>query len=222
MSICLREKELCPVCIYSLGFKNLSWGTYTTNCWEQGRLICLLLMKNACEICSYYMEAGQPRPPVLPISHSHFPLFSSIVAKCEKLPSGHTNNALYWSLLRHDRASMWRLPASKKSYWMTSGSLALLQIDLWAVKDGQINIFCILDRIRISGTCIHLHIALTYHISIVSVAHFNRLGHSEGFLPLHPTLFQLFQSVLAVAWLCWFNRPNRNHTFCSDFFRLQP
>lgn len=42
------------------------------------------------------------------------------------------------------------------------------------MKDGQINIFCILDRIRVSGTCSHLHIALTYHISIVLVAHFNR------------------------------------------------
>lgn len=99
------------------------------------------------------------------------------------------------------------------------GSLALLQIDLWAVKDGQINIFCILDRIRISGTCSHLHIALTYHISIVFVAHFNRLGGSGGFLPLYP---MLFQSVLAVAQLCWFNRHSRNHTSCSDFFQLQP
>lgn len=119
-------------------------------------------------------KAAQGRPPVLTISHSHFPLFSSIVAKCEKLLSGHTNNALYWSLLRHDQASMLRLPASKKCYCMTSGSLVVLQIDLWAVKDGQINIFCILDRIRVSGTCSHLHIALTYHISIVFVAHFNR------------------------------------------------
>lgn len=102
---------------------------------------------------------------------------------------------------------------------MTSGSLALLQIDLWAVKDGQINIFCILDRIRVSGTCSHLHIALTYHISIVFVAHFNRFGGTGGFLPLHP---MLFQSVLAVAWLCWFTRPNRNHTVRSDFFQLQP
>lgn len=58
------------------------------------------------------------------------------------------------------------------------------------MKDSQINIFCILDRIRVSGTCSHLHIALTYHISIVFVAHFNRLGSSGGFLPLRPMLFQ--------------------------------
>jgi len=119
-------------------------------------------------------KAAQVGPPVLPVSHSHFPLFFSVVAKCEKLLSGRTNNALYWSLLRRDQASMLRPPASKKCCWMTSGRLALIQIDLWAVKDGQINIFCILDRIRVSGPCSHLHIALTYHISIVFVAHSNR------------------------------------------------
>lgn len=139
-----------------------------------------------------------------------FPTVFLYWAKCEKLLSGHTNNALYWSLLRHDQASMLRLPASKKCYSMTSGSLALLQIDLWAVKDGQINIFCILDRIRVSGTCSHLHIALTYHIAIVLMGHFNRLR--GGFLPLHPTIFPQ---------LCWFNRARRNHTSFSDFFQLQ-
>lgn len=144
-------------------------------------------------------KAAQARPPVLPISHPHFPLFSSIVAKSEKLLSGRTNNALYWSLLRHDQAPLLRLPASKPRYWMTSGSLALLQIDLWAVKDGQINIFCILDRIRVSGTCSHLHIALTYHISIVVVAHFNRFLWGAFSLYVLPFFSQYWQWHICVG-----------------------
>lgn len=138
-------------------------------------------------------KAAQGRPPVLTISHSHFPLFSSIVAKCEKLLSRpHIQCSLLvfteaWS------ASMLKVPASKQRYLMTSGSLALLQIDLWAVKDGQINIFCILDRIRVSGTCSHLHIALTYHTGIVFTAHFNRFLWGAFSLYILPFFTQCWQ-----------------------------
>lgn len=132
-------------------------------------------------------KAAQGRPPVLTISHSHFPLFSPIVAKCEKLLSRpHIQCSLLvfteaWS------ASMLKVPASKKCYLMTSGSLALLQIDLWAVKDGQINVFCILDRIRVSGTCGHLHIpwlstlALCFWLILIDFC--------EGLSPFYILLF---------------------------------
>lgn len=167
------------------------------------------------QVCMW--KVAQGRPPVLTISHSHFPLFSPIVPKCEKLLSRpHIQCSLLvfteaWS------ASMLKVPASKKCYLMTSGSLALLQIDLWAVKDGQINIFCILDRIRVSGTCGHLHIPLTFHIGFVFVAHFNRFLWGT-FSLLHPAIFQ---SLLAVMQMCWFKRAGRNHTSWSDLFQLK-
>lgn len=101
------------------------------------------------------------RPPVRIIRYSHFPLFCSIVSKCEKLLSSppHTKLfiGLYWGMIL---TALTETAGLRRSFaWWRLAAWFCPQVDLWAVKDGQINTRSISDRIRESETCLHLHTA---------------------------------------------------------------
>lgn len=70
------------------------------------------------------------------------------------------------------------------------GSLASLG-GLGGLKDGPINILGILDRIRLFRAGNYLHIALAYHISIVSLIHFNLFPTLTPWPPHSPTPIDL-------------------------------
>lgn len=71
-----------------------------------------------------------------------------------------TYKALYWTLLRHDPHCFTEAASLRRSFaWWRLAAWLCPQVDLWAVKDGQINTLSIPDRIRGSETCLHLHTA---------------------------------------------------------------
>ena len=69
-----------------------------------------------------------------------------------------TYKALYWTLLRHDPDCFTETASLRRSFaWWRLAAWFCPQVDLWAVKDGQINTLSIPDRIRLSETRLHLH-----------------------------------------------------------------
>lgn len=116
------------------------------------------------------------RPPVWLIRHSHFPLFCSIVSKCEKLLSSPPHTKLFIGLhCGMIPAALLQLPASEGVLLDGVWQLGFASVDLWAVKDGQINTLSIPDRIR----GLHLHTTLKCHTISVSSQPF-RVGFGEG------------------------------------------
>lgn len=82
-----------------------------------------------------------------------------------------TYKALYWTLLRHDPHCFTEAASLRRSFaWWCLTAWLCPQVDLWAVKDGQINTLSIPDRIRGSETCLYLHTAHpdTGHIFVPS------------------------------------------------------
>lgn len=72
-----------------------------------------------------------------------------------------TYKALYWTLLRHDPDRFTETASLRRSFaWWRLAAWLCPQVDLWAVKDRQINTLSISDRIRGLETCLHLHSAL--------------------------------------------------------------
>lgn len=103
------------------------------------------------------------RPPALTIRHSTFPtvLFCwGQMWEAAPKPSSHKmslwvfteawSRQLPWSCQPESNPPRWHLAG-----WLSNG------VDLWLMKDGQINIPGILDRIRFSMASVCLHPALT-------------------------------------------------------------
>lgn len=132
--------------------------------WEQDRFICMRRMVNEWGSTAQRAVRAQQRPPVQITRHSCFPLFCSIVSKCEKLLSSppHTKPfiGLYWCMVP---AALLKLPALKEFAWWCLAAQLCPQVDLWAVKDGQINTPSIPDRTTGSETSWYLGTSLMQH-----------------------------------------------------------
>jgi hypothetical protein len=107
--------------------------------------------------------------------------------------------ALYWPLLRHDprcsahTARFWRSWA----WWCLA---ALPAVDLWAVKDSQINALSIPDRIR----GLHLHTILTSHTTFVSSQpSWVRFGEGKKVTATYPSPTWQHKGSPCNSWWCY-------------------
>ena len=97
-----------------------------------------------------------------------------------------TYKALYWTLLRHCPGCFTPTANLRRHFaWWHLAAQLCPQVDLWAVKHGQINTLSIPDRIRRSETRQHSHTSLMPCTISVSPQP-SGVGFREGSRRWHP------------------------------------
>lgn len=184
LAVCVLSKRVSKAKVILCG----------VNRWEVGRFISRL---NGREIYSSVCQRQHKRDhqfwqSVIHVSHC-FALFRQNVRSCSPVLPTQSSLLLFTEAWSRQLCCCCQ-PESSSAWWHLAGWLCK-GTDLWVVKDEQINILGILDRIRLSRACGHLHMALTYHISIVFVVHFNMLPTLAS-LPAHPFPSHPFSCIL--------------------------